>query len=68
MTPLVKFIRVLFMIAFFTFIFACLFVMIDLLYLFQGGFFEQYGFLWITSSASLNYINLYDNFSWIVWF
>lgn len=33
-TPLVKFLRILFMIAFFTFIFACLFVTIDLLYLF----------------------------------
>ena len=68
LTTLIKFIRMLFVIAFFTFIFACLFVTIDLHYLYEGGYYEQNGFLWITSSSSLNYINLYTHFEWYVWF
>lgn len=60
---LVKFFKLLFLCVFCTFISACGFVTIDLYYLYQGNnFYVENGLLMLTSSASLDYVNLYANF------
>jgi hypothetical protein len=64
----VKFFRMVFIIAYFTFFFACGFVTIELEYLYEGGYYQQNGFLWLTSSPKLHYVDLYSSYEWEVWF
>lgn len=52
---LVKFFRLVFLIAYFTFFFAAGYVRIDLEYMYEGGYFYENGFLWLTASPSLHF-------------
>ena len=70
--PLLKysfgFFKIAFFSIFFTFVYGSIYVTIDLYFYFQGGYYEQNGFLWLTSSPRLAYVNLYNEFDWYVWF
>lgn len=60
--------RLLLFVSFWSFFFACVFVTIELYYIGERGFYYQHGFLWLTSSPALDYVSLYDEFEWAVWF